>query len=280
MNCCDPSILERLADSLTAGLRLELFLTPKPGLVDLLDSGSHRDLSLPRMLASVDLVREYLGELAALLGEGAPLPLLVTAGRRAEERMLSRLGTNTHRGAIFLTGLLMAGRARSASDEVGEVRQTLRQVAGEVFAAAHPEGSHGAAARREYRVGGIVGEALRGLPALFEDALPIYRDISLAGGAGRAGYAMMARLMCTVEDTTTLYRGGPLALARLRADGSRVETALAQGEDPVPLLLELNREYRRLNLTMGGVADLLGLAFGWLHYTGALVPESLADFSV
>jgi triphosphoribosyl-dephospho-CoA synthase len=233
------------------------------------------------MLAYVDLVGEYLAELAGLLRQNAPFPLLVEAGRRAEERMLSHLGTNTHRGAIFLTGLLMAGFARALSDHEDEVRHGVRQVAAQFFAAPHPSASHGAAARREYRVGGIVAEALGGLPTLFEGALPAYRKISLEEGPGRAGYAMMARLMRTVEDTTTLYRGGQLALARLRADGSRVEETISRGKDPVPLLAELNREYRRLNITMGGVADLLGVAFGWLHYTETLAPTpSLVDFSV
>lgn len=281
MNCSNLSALDRLAVSLTAGLRLELFLTPKPGLVDLLDNGSHPDLSLPRMLASIDMVGEYLAELASLLRKGASLPQLVAVGRKAEERMLSRLGTNTHRGAIFLTGLLLAARARAGSDDPEEVRPALRRTADEFFNAFPPPASHGTAARRNYRVGGVVAEALGGLPALFEHALPVYRQTSLEEGPGRGAYAMTACLMRTVEDTTTLYRGGPLALGRLQADGVRLEAVLARGEDPVPLLLELNRDYRRLNLTMGGVADLLGLAFGWLHYTGALVPApALADFSV
>lgn len=280
MNCCTPSALDRLAASLTAGLRLELFLTPKPGLVDLLDNGSHPDLSLPRMLASVDLVGGYLVELAGLLGRGASLPLLVEAGRRAEERMLSRLGTNTHRGAIFLAGLLMAGRARAGSDRVEDIREGVRRVAGEFFGASPLPPSHGSAARRAYGAGGIVAEARLGLPSLFEEALPAYERAFREGEPGRAPYMAMARLMRTVEDTTTLYRGGPLALARLRSDGARIEATLEKGDDPVPLLLQLNRDYRRLNLTMGGVADLLGLAFGWLHYTEALVPAACADFSL
>ena len=36
----------------------------------------------------------------------------------------------------------------------------------------------------------------------------------------------------------------------------------------MPQLRQLNQDYRRLNLTMGGVADMLGLAFGYLDYLG------------
>jgi triphosphoribosyl-dephospho-CoA synthase len=59
MNCSPLSQAERLASSLIQGLRAELFLTPKPGLVDLIDSGSHPDLSLPKMTASIDLIRLF-----------------------------------------------------------------------------------------------------------------------------------------------------------------------------------------------------------------------------
>ena len=281
MYCCVPSDLDRLAASLAAGLRLELTLTPKPGLVDLLDNGSHPDLSLPRMIASIDLVETYLKDLAALLSQGAGLGRLVEAGRRAEERMLSRLGTNTHRGAIFLMGLLLTARARCGSDDPDFLRPALKMAAEEFFSGFPPSGSHGAKTRRDYRVGGVVAEALGGLPSLFDIALPAYLHAFPEHGPGGSAFAMMGALMRAVEDTTTLYRGGPLGLARLRADGERLQKALEHREDPFPLLLELNRDYRRLNLTMGGVADILALAFGWLHYTGALVPETAwSGFSV
>lgn len=281
MTSCVPSDLDRLAASLAAGLRLELTLTPKPGLVDLLDNGSHPDLSLTRMFASIDLVEGYLKDLASLLRQGAGLGRLVETGRLAEARMLSQLGTNTHKGAIFLTGLLLTARARCGCNDPLLLRPALRKAAEEFFTGYLPSESHGAMARRDYRVGGIVAEAARGLPSLFNVGLPAYREAFRDYGPGTAPYAMMASLMRSVEDTTTLYRGGAPGLGRLRSDGLRLQKALERRDDPFPLLLEINREYRRLNLTMGGVADLLALAFGWLHYTGELVMEGAwSGFSI
>ena len=48
--------IERLAQALVTGARLELDLTPKPGLVDRLDRGSHPDLSFALMEESIGMV--------------------------------------------------------------------------------------------------------------------------------------------------------------------------------------------------------------------------------
>jgi hypothetical protein len=71
--------------------------------------------------------------------------------------------------------------------------------------------------------------------------------------------------MQVVEDTTALHRCGEAALMRLREDGARLERLVASG-DHLPFLRDRKAVYRRMDLTMGGVADLLGLALGWLAY--------------
>lgn len=269
MNCSVISATERLAAALLRGLTAELTLTPKPGLVDLWDSGSHADLTLPKMLASIELLQVYFEELIAALAAGEGEGTLIAIGRRAEARMLASLGTNTHKGAIFLGGLLVAAHARAGRGEAEALRPAVAAVAGEIIARLVPEPSHGAIARQNYRVGGILAEAWAGLPGLFDIALPAWQaNLQRWGQPLRAGFAMLAALMQSVEDTTALHRCGPAGLARLRRDGRTLERLLARGEDPVPLLQQLNDDYLRCNLTMGGVADLLGLAFGYLDFLG------------
>lgn len=269
MNCSAISATESLAAALLRGLTAELSLTPKPGLVDLWDNGSHADLSLPKMLASIALLQVYFQELIAALTVGESQGALIAIGRRAEARMLARLGTNTHKGGIFLGGLLLTAYARAGSGEPQALRPAVAAVAGEILAQLHPEPSHGAAARQTYRVGGILAEARSGLPGLFDIALPAWQaSLARWGQPLRAGFAMLAALMQRVEDTTALHRCGPPGLERLRRDGRALELLLNRGQDPLPLLRQLNADYQRLNLTMGGVADLLGLAFGYLDFLG------------
>jgi triphosphoribosyl-dephospho-CoA synthase len=244
--------------------------------VDLADRGSHPDLSLALMERSIGLVAGYLDEVAGSLAREEPLDRQVALGRDAERRMLAACGTNTHKGAIFLGGLLLAASARAApgGGEAG-LRRAIASVAGELLAGRALPESHGETARRAFRVGGILGEALQGLPSVFEAALPAWRAARARGrGDGPASFAMLAALMQSVEDTTALHRGGAEGLARLREDGRRLAALLDAAGDHEAFLAERNRAYVAANLTMGGVADLLGLAFGWLVHEGALPPPA------
>jgi triphosphoribosyl-dephospho-CoA synthase len=143
-----------------------------------------------------------------------------------------------------------------------------------VAAVATPRGTHGDAARKRFRVGGILREVEAGLPSIFEVALPAFRSAVLRGeGEAAASFRMLASLMQTVEDTTALHRCGRPGLDRLREDGARLDHLITAGAH-VPFLRERNALYRRMGLSMGGVADLLGTAFGWLAYRGEIPMSS------
>jgi len=278
MSCSPLLQTERLATALLEGLRFELFLTPKPGLVDLLDSGSHPDLTLAKMLVSIDLIDRYFADLIAALAAGASVAEMVSIGRFVEERMFARLGTNTHKGAIFLCGLLLVARFRATSDGL-PLRFAVASTAAEALRVSPPpDASNGESARKAHRVGGIVAEALAGLPSLFETALPAYRNSLCRGeGAQWASFFMLSRLMQRVEDTTALHRCGRLGVENLQRDGRLLEEVLSKHLDPVPLLTALNVKYRAMNLTMGGVADLLGVAFGCLANEGYPLTRGLCS---
>ena len=118
------------------------------------------------------------------------------------------------------------------------------------------------AARDHLGRGGVRAEAMAGLPAVFKHGWPRYREALDAGRSeDHAGFQLMATLMQRVEDTTAVSRCGLDGLARLRRDGAGLQRLLERGAAPEPRLAELNVEYRRLGLTMGGVADCLALTF-------------------
>jgi len=278
MNSSTTTASARLAASLSAGARLELYLTPKPGLVDLADNGSHPDLSVPIMERSLAIVEAYLGQLLRSLEAGEPFASQVAAGQAAEARMLRELGTNTHKGYIFLSGLLLVAARQSPSPDDRSIRNRIISLAETFFDNSRPLGTNGSQARGRYRSGGIVAEALAGLPALFDAALPVYAEAyERHGCVTKASFAMLGRLMRTVEDTTTLHRGGEAGLERIRNDGRELERVISGDGDCIPFLEALNREYIRLNLSMGGVADMLGLAYGWLIYRGLIMTEALPE---
>lgn len=269
--------LERLASALASGAALELYLTPKPGLVDLADRGSHPDLSLAIMERSIAIVAAYLDQLVGSLAAGEPFLYQKKIGLRAEQRLQESLGTNTHKGYVFLSGMLLIARWRAASADEAAIRRALAALAEIFFRAGEAGNSHGRQAREKYGSGGIVQETRRGFPALFDQALPAFRKaIRRQAGFSEASFAMLARLMQTVDDTTTLHRGGPAGLARIRRDGRRLEQLIASGDDYPAFLRATNRAYVRMNLTMGGVADMLALAYGYLLASGEIA-ETIAD---
>ena len=273
-------LLRGLAGALMHGARAELDLTPKPGLVDRLDSGSHPDLTYGQMRRSIDLLEVYYRELIEAL-ECAPFAgevrrldestwqLCLAAGRAAEARMFDEIGANAHRGYIFLSGLVLLSAAEAGSARPEDLRPAIARVAARFFDvgvcadSGEVEERPGQRVRRLERTGGIEAEARAGLPSVFDAAIPPLSAPDTACGAMRhegGTFAAMAALMLLLEDTTTLHRGGRTGLERIRRDGARLSAVLSRGEDPAPLLAQWNDEYRAMGLTMGGVADCLALA--------------------
>ena len=274
MNSLPISELERLATALVKGARLELYLTPKPGLVDLADSGSHADLSLPVMEQSIDQVAEYLAAMVASLAAGEPFAAQRRIGVAAERRLFATLGTNTHKGFIFLSGMLLIARRHAASSDEAAIRAALSLLAGEFFAGSERSATNGQQARSKYGTGGIVAETLAGFPSIFAEALPAFRATrQQSGDFFAASLAMLARLMQTVDDTTTLHRVGTPGLTQIKRDGRELERRIAAGADCIAYLEERNREYVRMNITMGGVADMLAMAYGWLLASGEVAQD-------
>ncbi|MFO7812875.1 MAG: triphosphoribosyl-dephospho-CoA synthase [Pelovirga sp.] len=259
------SRLETLATALANGLRAELYLTPKPGLVDLRDNGAHPDLNLLLMCRSIRLVDGYLQELTGALLKNAGPDELIAIGQRAEQTMIKQLGSNTHRGGIFLCGLILVAAHHIGPDNPQALQQSVIQVASAFFANREEQISNGELVRHRHPAAGIVTEALAGLPNLFDTILPILYDQRTLAEPRRI-YLALARLMQRVQDSTSIHRCGEQGLILLRQAGQRLEECLLGGHDPTLVLTLTNREFCRRNLTMGGVADLLGVGLGYASY--------------
>lgn len=252
---------EALADRLAWGARRELDLTPKPGLVDRRDNGSHPDLAYATMRVSVDLLPAYFADLLAGARAGRPLEAAVTAGRAAEERMARAIHANAHRGYIFLAGLALLG-ACACSGDPAALGPAVGDGARAFFAAHGDPDSHGAQLRRRHHLGGVRAEAEAGLPSVFRHGWPAYREALDAGwDPDHAAFYLMAVLMQRVEDTTAVHRCGLDGLACLRRDGARLQRMLEDQRDPLAWLARRNQAYVRMGLTMGGVADCMALVF-------------------
>ncbi len=114
--CGFPSSLSdvQLGQFAVEALIEEAQLTPKPALVDRRGSGAHRDLDLAKMIRSARALEPTFVALARASRSRAPSTTLraelAQIGRAGEVAMMQATdGSNAHRGAIWILGLMVAG---------------------------------------------------------------------------------------------------------------------------------------------------------------------------
>jgi triphosphoribosyl-dephospho-CoA synthase len=212
----------------------------------------------------------YFLEIAQAGARGAAFAELKRLGITAEAVMLQATGgVNTHRGAIFSLGLLVAAAAALRADGVlfprGELvceEASLRWGA-DLLSAPLNATSHGQLAARRYAAGGARAEAGCGFPRLREIALPALRACLASGLDPNAALAhCLMSLICHMEDTNLLHRSGREGLAFAQ---ERARVFLADGGARVTgwqaRLSAIAAEFVARNLSPGGSADLLACAW-------------------
>src|SRR5580658_6459340 len=252
-----------LADCAVRALIEEALLTPKPALVDQRGPGAHHDLG--RLLRSARALHAPFRAMALVahgrLPDAELRETLGAIGRRAEQRMLAATGgSNAHRGAIWVLGLLTAALAMSdARATSAAVAQLAARLARLPDRRAPNVPSNGRRVCAIFRVAGARGEAAAGFPHVVDLGLPQLRRARDRGcDETSARLDALLAIMASLDDTCLLHRGGPPALEAARRGARR---ALALGGSGSAAgrraLLELDAELLGLRASPGGAADLL-----------------------
>jgi triphosphoribosyl-dephospho-CoA synthetase len=279
-----PPAIRELAVSLGVVAALasfeELALSPKPGLVDPADSGSHGDMSWITFIKSASaLAPAWSGQamdgiVCGCLEPSDDLHVRLRArGAEMEREMFSATGgINTHKGLIFSLSLMLAAAgaciaggdsspagicaeaagiaAPLAEDDFRRIRG--RALRGETL-------THGEKIFMEYGIGGIRSEASFGFRSAVS-ALAEMKNAAARGASRRdASLGALLSLMIDAEDTNIIHRSGIdfwRGEYRERVMTAREEFDPLRPEDYKPLR-ELNRFLIRHNASPGGAADLL-----------------------
>ena len=273
----DAQDAETAAALAVRALLYEVCTTPKPGLVDRANNGSHRDMDIFTFMGSSAALWPYfarcvrVGRDTAARTAPETFAALRWPGKEAERAMLAATkGVNTHKGAIFSLGLACAALGRLDRESWDRPELILAQIsamtAGTVereLAGLAPDNAATAGQRfyLQYGVTGVRGQAEAGFPAVLEYGLPILEQ-GLAQGKSidDAGAATMLALLAHTTDTNMISRGG---IDIQREKSAQLRELLK--ERPYPegdILNALDKDYIRLNLSPGGSADLLALC--WL----------------
>ncbi|MCO7574683.1 MULTISPECIES: triphosphoribosyl-dephospho-CoA synthase [Pseudomonas chlororaphis group] len=260
------SLAERLADLAVDALIDEADLSPKPALVDRRGNGAHTDLHLGLMHASaLSLWPAFkeMAEAALAFGEvGLPLrEALGRIGREGEHAMLATTaGVNTHRGAIWALGLLVAAAAlEPRSTGAGSVALRAARLALLEDRYAPRPLSHGAQVALRYGVRGAREEAQQGFPAVLQWGLPqLKRSRAQGHGEQNARLDALLAIMSRLADTCVLYRAGEQGLQAMQQGAQAVLDAGGSASLAGRRRLhELDLQLLTLNASPGGAADLL-----------------------
>lgn len=253
-----PFVLGVLA---AQAMRDELNLKGKPGLIGPDDNGSHSDMNYEVMLRSIDAIEPYLVKLAQMCySEELPnVNAVTTIGIQAESAMLEATGgVNTHKGAIFALGMMVAGVAHSVyrlhQVDVAKIREDIMSLAKDMPTTSD---THGAAVRQKHHVKGALDMALEGYAQLFEDWMPYFQHVK---DDEQARLRLLLHIVSTLEDNNLYHRGG----AELTQETQQRCARLAENFK-IENNEALTKWMKEHNMSPGGSADMLALSLFAAH---------------
>ncbi len=276
----------------------EVLLSPKPGLVDAMDAGSHKDMDIFTFIKSAISLKpgfDAFYELGLHHG-GTWVELMEKArivGMKVEEEMFqATFKINTHKGVVFSMGILLAaigydekkGNLLSSNKHFYTIEDTDRillhtkemtkGIVSQDFKNLEEKETltHGERLYLKYGFKGIRGEAENGYPMLRDLALPKLRAIHNELSLEDQLLEVLLTIMSKSEDSNIVARGGIDALHYVQSSS---QLFLSKGGMKNPeahrKLMEMNEEFKKRNISPGGSADLLSLAI-FLGKLEGLIP--------
>ena len=254
----------------------ELMVHPKPGLVTAFSQGSHRDMDRFTFIKSQSGFLSYYRECFDIgwdrrqhLQEKAVA--LRRQGILAEARMNQLTGgVNTHRGWIYLSGILLAVTGDYLASMLVEDQDELKEDA-LIFYMSQSAAQYSKALERSLEevpyfsildhhmnqsslITGIRKEAVNGFPSLFTTGLQVLKgSLDRKEDENTAGQRALLAILSVIEDTTLVKRAGEKRASMIIRD---LRAKLGDNELE-SIMEELVLTFSQYGLNAGGAADLL-----------------------
>ena len=256
----------------------------KPGLVDRLHNGSHKDMGLSTFINSAYSLSDYFCQ---CVKEGLScdcskkdLPLLFqklrSIGKQAEKTMLfATQGINTHKGIIFSGGILCGAigyyistnsRDISSKNFLSSLSEICRYMLPALLndyltLTQNTAKTNGEKLYLEYKITGIRGEAKEGFPHLFNTGFPLFQavlkeDFTL----WQAGLITLLHYIAYTEDTNLIIRSDYQLACKIQKDLQKFLNH-ATYEEQLSILPKLDDFFVSQNISPGGSADMLALTY-------------------
>lgn len=276
----------RICREAVRALLYEASTTPKPGLVDRNNNGSHADMSFATFIDSSTALMPYFRdctrigiETSAMAPEGT-FNELIHLGKTAENIMYEATGgINTHKGAIYSLGILCGAYGRLILKPIekitlqvllDECSDMVKASVDQYFRDLSPETARTEGGRLylQYHIRGVRGQAADGFPAVRKYGLPVLEAGLMKGmDINDAGCCALLWIIANNDDTNIIHRSSR-ELQHEIADSLREHL----GNDPYPskqFIENLDRQFITQNISPGGSADLLSVCY-FLHFLTAL----------
>lgn len=256
----------------------------KPGLVDRLHNGSHKDMRLSTFINSAYSLTDYFCQ---CVKEGLScdcskkeLPLLFQKlrgiGKQAEKNMLfATQGINTHKGIVFSGGILCAAigyyistNSKDISSEnfllsLPEICRCMLPELLSDYLTLTPDTTktNGEKLYLKYKITGIRGEAKEGFPLLFNVGFPLFQAVLKKGfSLWQAGLITLLHYIACTEDTNLIIRSDYQLACKIQKNLQQF-LAHATYEKQLSILPKLDAFFVSRNISPGGSADMLALTY-------------------
>ena len=259
---------EQIGSLARAALEQEAMLSPKPGLVDAENCGAHKDMDVALLLTSAGALEPYFtrfaqqGVLDSRFSPEGRLAIIRADGIEAEQAMLAAThGVNTHKGALFLLGVLCYAAGHASANGTLVPRDVCAVSAKLCKGITAELGKDAGRAFTRYGARGARGEAEAGFPHVLL-ALETFSRASGQGATEQDAWLLaLLRLIESVEDANVLDRCGEATARELRYRAGELAARYpAGGAALADEIRALDRDCCAWNASPGGAADLLACA--------------------
>ncbi len=265
-------VSDSLASKAVSALKKEVELTPKPGLVDSNNSGSHSDMDLSLMMRSAISLQQFFRrfiEIGINCGRQTEICAeeIKRAGIEAEQKMFEHTGgVNTHKGAIYIMGLLLValGVLLSASHCEDDIFTLASKIAKEIKkinvkdeqTSMKRKKTHGESVKARFNIGGVSEEACSGFPTLKDILRFMQRTKNL--------HLALIYSISICDDTNVAYRGGIEGLRFTKLEAEKIirwyEEGNVEQDELEAEILCFDENLINRSLSPGGSADLIAAA--------------------
>ncbi len=265
-------ICNKISNAALKALLYEVSISPKPGLVDRFNNGSHTDMDLFTFIDSSVALNSYFYDCAEITLDNQNLSyddlflLLRKRGIQADKDMLSSTkNINTHKGAVFSIGLLASASALTYINYGKFYSDKIFFEAGEICRHSflkdfdnidYNSKTNGENIYLKHGIKGIRGEAASGFPTIRNQSLPFLYSLDNTDLSFNDRCVLtLIKIMSEADDTNIVSRGNVDSLFYVKKKSKSILDMPLDSQ--IKEVYEFDNDLISKNLSPGGSADLL-----------------------